>query len=111
MEMDHKREKGILTLSLEGQLDESSAPNFEKRLFDFLHAGEKTVVLDLKDLDHLSQDGLMVLLKAAKLCKERNGQIFLCGLRDRVLEVFEVSGVLRLFSIHPSVEDALTAFS
>ena len=39
----------------------------------------------------------------------RNRTIALCGMREEVTEIFEISGLLELFTIHDSVEAAVAA--
>lgn len=110
MEVFNNREKGVLVLTVTGRLDANTSGEFEKQLFDFIHAGEEKFILDLKDVDYISSAGLRIFLKAIKSFKDGQGRFHVCGLKDYIREVFEVSGFIKLFPVHESKEAALNAF-
>lgn len=107
MEIDAFRRQGVLVLSLEGRLDSNTAPCLEERLKGFMGSGEILFVLNFDKLEYISSAGLRVLINTAKDLKGGNGHLCLCGVRDYIREVFEICGLIRLFPIHPSVEDSL----
>ena len=55
---------------------------------------------------HRPADELM-----AKRLKQAGGTLHLCGMRPSVREVFEVSGLMRILSVHPTYADANEAAS
>jgi anti-sigma B factor antagonist len=50
-----------------------------------------------------------VLLAAQKRLKQAGGAVFLSALRPEIRKVFDIAGFNRLFSIYPSLEEALGA--
>ena len=95
----------ILRLRLVGRLDSNSSPELEKILLDEIAAG-KGVVLDFSDLDYISSAGLRILLMGAKRAKQRGTKLALFGLRDSILEVFKVSGFLKILNVFGTMDEA-----
>lgn len=109
MEVTQKQQNGITILGLKGRLDSNTSDDFEKKLLGLIQAGETRLVLDFKDLDYISSAGLRVLLKAAKELKRNNGQLSFCALKEYIREIFELSGFVSFFPIHPTLEESLSA--
>lgn len=110
MEVTEKRQNGVIILVPKGRLDSNTSDEFEKRLLGLVGSGETSLVIDFKDLDYISSAGLRVLLKAAKELKKKNGQIAFCAVKDYIREIFELSGFVSFFPIHPTLEDSLKIF-
>ncbi len=111
MEINTKKEKGILIISVKGRMGEVTAPEFEERMRELIDEGETRFIVDLEGLEYISSAGLRGLLTSAKTLKEKNGQIFLSGLTGAVKEVFEISQFISIFSIFESIEAALAEIS
>jgi anti-anti-sigma factor len=106
MEINERRVAGILTLSVSGKLDTTSAKAFEETILGRIESGERRIIIDLAQLDYVSSTGLRVLLLANKRLNSANGRIALCSLRGSVREVFDIAGFSSIFSIYGSHEDA-----
>lgn len=109
MDVTESRQGDTLVLELSGRIDSNTAAHFEKHLIGSIEAGEVDLVADFAGVDFVSSAGLRVMLMAAKRIKAAKGRLFLCGLSDSITKVFEVSGFLSIFIIHPSRQDALAA--
>ncbi len=90
-----------------GRLDTATAPAAEETLLPLI--GKNAVIADLAEVAYVSSAGLRVLLKAAKQAREAGAKFALCGLRQPVLEVFEISGFDRVMQIFPSRDAALAS--
>ncbi|MCG6980715.1 MAG: STAS domain-containing protein [Deltaproteobacteria bacterium] len=110
MEVLEKRQDGICILELLGRLDSNTSPEFEKKIFEVIDDGTRSVVVNFASLDYISSAGLRVLLKAAKELKRSDGKIVLCSMKDYIKEVFEIAGFVSLFPITSSVVDAVEEF-
>ena len=82
---------------------------FEQAVMDKIDSGKAKMVIDLSGLEYISSAGLRVLLMAAKQVKTGNGALALCGLKDHIREVFEISGFLPILTIVDDESAALTA--
>lgn len=110
MEVTEKRQDGVVILVPKGRLDSNTSDDFEKRLLGLVNAGETSLIIDFKDLDYISSAGLRVLLKTAKELKRKNGQLAFCAVKDYIREIFELSGFVSFFPIHPTLEESLKIF-
>ena len=86
-----------LTVSLEGRLDTTSAPQLEAEVKGWL-AGVKSLVFDMSALEFVSSAGLRVFLLAQK-AMSKQGTMTIRNLRPDVLKVFEVTGFSRILTI------------
>ena len=85
----------------------------------FLDAIDAPKVLDFAKLEYISSAGLGVLLKTQKrvmgssgrlkLTRTRGGSMRLVGKDDRVLKVFSITGLDKVFEILPDLDAALAA--
>ena len=106
MHIDVGREAGTVVVRPVGRLDTGNGPALEGALQELISGGEARLVVDLGSVDYVSSAGLGVLLKSARLARAGGGRVVLCGLRQDVLPVFEVSGFLKLFEVHPTAAEA-----
>ena len=111
MDIFEKKQDVISILTLNGRLDSNTSPSFEKKIFDSIENGSRSMILDFGQLDYISSAGLRVILKATKALKNNQGEILLCALEDYVQEVFEISGFDTFLPIYPTLEAALQKFS
>jgi stage II sporulation protein AA (anti-sigma F factor antagonist) len=107
MGFDTKKEGGLTVVSIGGRMDAVTTPEIEKRLSDLVEAGEKRVVVDLKDLGYISSAGLRGLLATAKKLKAGQGEMTFANLQGPVKEVFEISGFYSIFKVFDSVAAAI----
>ena len=110
MEITERRTAGIVTLSLSGSLDATTAMAFEEKILAQIESGERRFVIDLAQLDYISSAGLRVFILAAKRLNSANGKMVLCALKDPVKEMFDLAGFLAVFSIHGSHDEAIKQF-
>ena len=85
MEITERRTADIVTLSLSGKLDTTTANAFEQKiLVARIECGDRRFIIGLAQLDYISSSGLRVLASAAKRLANDNGKIVLCSLNDPV---------------------------
>jgi anti-anti-sigma factor len=96
-----------IVLELVGRLDGTTSPALQQRLNGVLARGPSLIVLDLANLIFVSSAGLRIFLMAAKQAKAQGAGIILCGLRENVQTVFDISGLMDLFAIRSDREAAL----
>jgi anti-anti-sigma factor len=65
MEMTEQKAAGVLTLSLSGRLDATTAKAFEEKVIGEIESGERRIVIDLAQLDYVSSAGLRVFFLAS----------------------------------------------
>ena len=110
MEVNEKRQDGIVVLALKGRLDSNTSGDFEKQLLGMVQGGETRFVLDFSELDYISSAGLRVLLKAVKELKRTDGRLCVCAVKDYIREIFSLSGFLTFLPTHSTLEESLQTF-
>lgn len=90
-------EDKTLTVTLEGRLDTTTAPQLESELKSEL-AGVTTLVMDFEKLEYISSAGLRVLLSAQKIMNKQ-GEMKVVHVSDVINEIFEVTGFSDILNI------------
>ena len=90
-------EDKTLTVTLEGRLDTTTAPQLESELKSEL-AGVTTLVMDFEKLEYISSAGLRVLLSAEKVMNKQ-GEMKVIHVSDVINEIFEVTGFSDILNI------------
>ena len=92
MTIEKTLEDKVLTMKVEGRIDTTTAPEFEKEIRDSMDEIEE-LDLDLGGLEYISSAGLRVLLSIYKtLINEKQGKLQISNVNETVMEVFEVTG-------------------
>lgn len=91
---------------LDGYLDAHTAPQFEKAIEEEYSAGRTRIIVDCQKLTYISSAGLGVFMSFVEEIREAGGDIKICGLTPKVMQVFDILGFPALFDI---VEDVPTA--
>jgi anti-sigma B factor antagonist len=107
MEITERRTADVVTLSLSGKLDTTTAKTFEATIIGRIDAGDRRFIVDLAHLDYISSSGLRVFVLAAKRLERENGKLALCALKDPVREVFDIAGFTSIFLVHGSHDEAM----
>ena len=110
MEIIEENQSGINIFKLNGRLDSNTSQGFEKKIFQAIDDGSKSVIIDFKELEYISSGGLRVIFKATKALKREEGKMMLCDMQDYVKEVFEITGFDSFLPIVGSMDDALQSF-
>lgn len=107
MEITVNKEQRCTVVEIKGRLDTTNYINLENQFTKIIDGGERSVVVDCKQLDYLSSSGLRVFLIALKRLSKEQGKFVLFGLQPNVQEIFEVSGFITIFKVYDNKELAL----
>jgi len=83
MEIIERRTADIVTLSLCGKLDTTTAKTFEEKILALIESGDRRFIIDLAQLDYVSSAGLRVFALAGKRL-DGNGKLVLCGFKKTI---------------------------
>lgn len=86
-----------LTISLDGRLDTTTAPQLEAEITGGLN-GVTNLIIDMEKLVYVSSAGLRVLLKAQKTMNKQ-GTMTVKNVSSEIKEIFEVTGFDELLNI------------
>ncbi|MCL1893252.1 MAG: STAS domain-containing protein [Holophagaceae bacterium] len=91
-------ENGKLTLSLEGKLSVSTAPQLQDALSTAFDEAEE-VILDFAKLVYVSSAGLRVLLIGHETAQAKGAKMVLSGVSEEIMEVMEMTGFTNVLTI------------
>jgi len=93
-------------LSVRGEVDVYTAPKFREGLIELVTEGKHQIIVDLEGVDFLDSTGLGVLVGGLKRLRSHDGDLVLVCTQNRILKVFEITGLTKVFSIFDSVDAA-----
>ncbi|MGH9190254.1 MAG: STAS domain-containing protein [Acidimicrobiales bacterium] len=105
--LDVAERDGYSVLSVRGEVDVYTAPKFRERLIELVSDGKYRIVVDLQGVDFLDSTGLGVLVGGLKRLRSHDGDLALVCTQGRILKVFEITGLTKVFSIYDSVDAAV----
>jgi len=84
---------------LKGRIDIDFSPVLRDRLLVLLQGPfPKIVCIDLSAVTHIDSSGIATLIEMLKIARGQNTELRLQGLHDRLLGLFESTGILSLFN-------------
>lgn len=103
-------DNGVTIIAIQGRLDPEETQELEKLVLASVDSDGKRLLFDFGELEYINSSGLRVLVMAYQRMKQVQGKVAICNIRDYILEVFEISGYDKIFSIFPTQEQALKSF-
>ena len=97
----------VCIVALSGRIDSTNASELLGRLNKLLSSGQKTILVDFKEVLYLTSAAFRVLLVATGEAERNAVRFMLCSVVGHVRELFEIGGLLDEFTIHGSREEAL----
>lgn len=111
LEISHEVINDVLVIKLAGRLDGVTSKTFTEKTSAADQASFARIVLNCKDLNYISSEGLRVMLMTAKRAKSLGGAMTLCSVNPSVNEVLVISGFGNLFGVHADVSQAVAALA
>jgi anti-anti-sigma factor len=108
MEIKTEKIKHVTLISVQGRLDSLTSPNLETHLLPLVLT-EQLIVLDLAEVEYISSAGLRVFLLIAKTSNKNPCDFVICGVRDNISQIIEMSGFSSILKIKATLEDALSS--
>ena len=94
---------------LGGEIDVYTAPLVREKLDEQIQAGRTDLVVDLTEVSFLDSTGLGVLVGGLKRARSHDGTLRLVCDQEKILKVFRITGLTKVFPIHATLADALAA--
>ncbi len=104
------RDEGDRTVvAVGGEIDVYTAPKLREQLVDLVNAGRYHLIVDMEGVEFLDSTGLGVLVGGLKRVRAHDGSLRLVCTQERILKIFRITGLTKVFPIHDTVSEALTA--
>ncbi|MBA2426280.1 MAG: STAS domain-containing protein [Actinobacteria bacterium] len=94
-----------------GEIDVYTAPKLREKLIELVSAGSHHVIVNLEGVDFLDSTGLGVLVGALKRVKAHDGSLALVCTQDKILKIFQITGLDKVFAIYSSEGEATVGTS
>ena len=96
-------------VDLSGEIDVYTAPKLREKLISLVEAGSYQLIVDMEGVDFLDSTGLGVLVGGLKRVRAHDGWIDLVCTQSRILRIFRITGLNKVFSIYDTVAEATAA--
>jgi anti-sigma B factor antagonist len=111
MDLDLKvrKEEDHAVLEIGGEIDVYTAPKLREKLIELVSDGSYDLIVDLERVDFLDSTGLGVLVGGLKRVRNHDGSLKLVCTQEKILKIFRITGLTKVFPIYASVDDAIQA--
>lgn len=92
-----------------GEVDVYTAPKLREVFIDLVAQGTYHIVVDMERVEFLDSTGLGVLVGGLKRVRAHDGTLRLVCTQDRILKIFRVTGLTKVFPLHRTVDEAVAA--
>jgi anti-sigma B factor antagonist len=97
-------EDGRALVAVGGEIDVYTAPRLRDQISDLVSTGRHHIVIDMEAVEFLDSTGLGVLVGGLKKVRAHNGSLELICTQDRLLKIFRITGLAKVFAIHESAD-------
>jgi anti-sigma B factor antagonist len=94
-------------ISLAGEVDLYTAPEFKQQLLEVIGQGGTEVVVDFTSTTFIDSTTLGVLVGGVKRLRSNDGQLSLVCSDRNITKIFEITGLDRVFTIYGTRDEAL----
>ncbi len=101
----------VSILRLKGFLDAHTAPNFEQAIQELIEENRFRIIVSMSDLSYISSAGLGVFMGFIEEIREKDGDIKLTNMTDKVFKVFDLLGFPALYKIFKEEAEAEKDYS
>jgi anti-sigma B factor antagonist len=99
----------IPIVAVSGEVDVYSAPALKDNITELLQSGVTTLIVDLSGVAFLDSTGLGALVEARAATSDAGGSLPIVCSQERILKLFTITGLDGVFTIHPTIGDAVAA--
>jgi len=107
--LDVQERDGCAVLAVSGEVDVATVPRLREQLHGLVAQGSNKIIVNLDGVDFLDSTGLGVLVGALKRVRAHEGSLLLVCTQERLLKIFRITGLAKVFPIYESVEAAAKA--
>ena len=96
-------------VSVGGEIDVYTAPKLREQIVQLVEDGQYHLVVDMEEVEFLDSTGLGVLVGGLKRVRAHDGSLRLVCTQERILKIFRITGLTKVFPIHSTVAEAVEA--
>jgi anti-sigma B factor antagonist len=112
VQVDPAGDGDLAVLAMGGELDYEVSPQLRARLVDAIKAGKRRLVLDLSEVTFIDSTAIGVLAGTlARLDDVGGGSLAVVCTHEKVLQIFEITGLDSVITLHRSRREAVSVLS
>ena len=100
---------GIEVIDVGGEIDIYTAPRLRELLIDLVSTDNYQLIVNMDQVEFLDSTGLGVLVGGLKRVRAHDGSLDLVCTQARILKIFRITGLTKVFGIHETVDQAIAA--
>jgi anti-sigma B factor antagonist len=104
-----REEDGRAIVAVGGEIDVYTAPKLRDQITELVSGGSYNIVIDLEAVEFLDSTGLGVLVGGLKKVRAHDGSLELVCSQERLLKIFRITGLAKVFVIHDSVDPSVAS--
>jgi anti-sigma B factor antagonist len=109
LSLETRQVNGHTVVAVGGEIDVYTAPKLRDKITELVNAGHHELIIDMEKVDFLDSTGLGVLVGGLKKIRAQDGSMSLICSQDRLLKIFRITGLAKVFTIYDSEQTALSA--
>ncbi len=94
-----------IVIKIQGYLDAHTSPILENTISDAIKNDENQIIVDFEHLDYISSAGFGVFMEFIEEVREKEGDIVLVKMSDKIHKLFELLGFTYLFKIYTTISE------
>ena len=110
MQIDVEEKSDISIFRMAGDIDINSSPEVKKSFDRAISEKKEKIVINLKDVGYVDSSGLATLVEVLKNLRSYGGKLKLSNLSSKVMGLFEITKLDKLFDIVDEEDKALVSF-
>ncbi len=99
LQIDKHQNDDEIVVWVAGEIDAFTAPKLREELFPLAEGKNRVIKVNLKDVSYLDSTGLGVFVGLFKQLKENDGELQLMELSDRLVRLFDITGLNNIMNI------------
>ena len=107
LRLEVTKRDGWSLVEVGGEIDVATAPRLREQLIALVNDQRYHIVVSLVAVDFIDSTGLGVLISGLKRVRTHGGRFSLICTEPRILKVFEITGLLAVFNVCATFEDAI----
>ena len=92
-----------------GEIDVYTAPRLREAIVAAIEADHTRLIIDVEKVEFLDSTGLGVLVGALKKVRADGGTLDIVCTQERILKIFDITGLDKVFGLHRTFAEASAA--
>jgi len=99
-------EHNIVIIKPEGSIDSTTVGDMKQVISKLVEEGRRYLIIDFTSVDYISSAGWGIILGRLREFRNRNGDIYLVGMRPPIFSVFQLMGLNTVINYFETLKEA-----